>query len=61
MYNPAGVIESGEALKNPSVLTWIAIRYKGLDPCGHVNNAIYLYAASKREGRPEESFITEDR
>jgi hypothetical protein len=52
VYNPAGMIESGEALKNPPVLTRIAIRYKGLDPCGHVNNAIY---------RPEESFITEGR
>ena len=34
MYNPAGVIESGEALKNPHVLTRIAIRYKVLDPSG---------------------------
>ena len=42
MYNPAGVIESGEALKNPPVLARIAIRYKDLDPYGHVNNAVYL-------------------
>ncbi len=42
MYNPAVVIERGEALKNPPVLTRIAIRYKVLDPYGHVNNAVYL-------------------
>ena len=42
MYNPARVIERGEALKNPPVLIRIAIRYKDLDPYGHVNNAVYL-------------------
>jgi acyl-CoA thioester hydrolase len=29
-------------LKNPPVVTRIAIRYKDLDPYGHVNNAVYL-------------------
>jgi acyl-CoA thioester hydrolase len=29
-------------LKNPPVCTLIAIRYKDLDPYGHVNNAVYL-------------------
>jgi acyl-CoA thioester hydrolase len=29
-------------LKNPPVLKRIAIRYKDLDPYGHVNNAVYL-------------------
>ena len=36
------MIERGEALKNPPVLTRIAIRYKDLDPYGHVNHAVYL-------------------
>jgi acyl-CoA thioester hydrolase len=29
-------------LKNPPVVARIAIRYKDLDPYGHVNNAVYL-------------------
>ena len=29
-------------MKNPPVLKRIAIRYKDLDPYGHVNNAVYL-------------------
>ena len=29
-------------MKNPPVVTRIAIRYKDLDPYGHVNNAVYL-------------------
>jgi acyl-CoA thioester hydrolase len=29
-------------LKNPPVITRIAIRYQDLDPYGHVNNAVYL-------------------
>jgi len=36
------VIERGEALKSPPLLTRIAIRYKDLVPYGHVNNAAYL-------------------
>ena len=29
-------------MKNPPVVARIAIRYKDLDPYGHVNNAVYL-------------------
>ena len=29
-------------MKNPPVITRIAIRYQDLDPYGHVNNAVYL-------------------
>ena len=29
-------------MKNPPVLTRIAVRYQDLDPYGHVNNAVYL-------------------
>jgi acyl-CoA thioester hydrolase len=29
-------------LENPPVVTRLAIRYKDLDPYGHVNNAVYL-------------------
>ena len=29
-------------MKNPPVVTPIAIRYKDLDPYDHVNNAVYL-------------------
>jgi acyl-CoA thioester hydrolase len=42
VYNPPRATERGEALKNPPVCTRIAIRYKDLDPYGHVNNAVYL-------------------
>src|SRR5829696_3211765 len=41
VYNPLGE-ERGEALKNPPVIVRVAIRYKDLDPYGHVNNAVYL-------------------
>ncbi len=59
MYNPAGVIESGEALKNPLVLTRIAIRYIGLDP--EAREVIPRHAASKLEGRPREALVPEGR
>ncbi len=42
MYNPPSATERGEALKTPPVVVRIAIRYKDLDPYGHVNNAVYL-------------------
>jgi acyl-CoA thioester hydrolase len=42
VYNPPRATERGEVLKNPPVVTPIAIRYKDLDPYGHVNNAVYL-------------------
>jgi len=41
VYNPLGE-ERGEALKNPPVIVRVAIRYKDLDPYGHVNNSVYL-------------------
>jgi acyl-CoA thioester hydrolase len=43
VYNPPGQpIRKGRSLKNPPVVTRIAIRYQDLDPYGHVNNAVYL-------------------
>ena len=59
MYNTAGVIESGEALKNLPWLTRIAIRYKDIDP--EAREVIPPPAASKLEGRPEESIVPEGR
>ena len=34
--------EGEKPLKNPPVLMRIQVRYKDLDPFGHVNNAVYL-------------------
>ena len=42
VYNPPRPLERGEALKDPPVVARISIRYKDLDPYGHVNNAVYL-------------------
>jgi hypothetical protein len=57
VYNPAGVIESGEALKNPLVLTRIAIRYIDLDP--GAREVIPRHAASMLEAR--ESLVPQGR